>query len=75
MTVIDQTIGPGLPGFLVTFALAAAAWLLFRSLTKHVRKVNHRAANPGAGEGPAADNGSGVVDRDGGGNEGADKAN
>ncbi len=68
MTVIDQTIGPGLPGFLVTFALVVAAWLLFRSLTKHLRKVNHSAD-------PAAQKKSGVVDGDARGNESADKAN
>ena len=75
MTVIDQTIGPGLPGFLVTFALAAAAWLLFRSLTKHVRKVNHNAADLGTGKAGAANKPSGVVDGDARGDEGADKSN
>jgi len=34
-------VSPGVPGFLVTFALALACWLLFRSLTKHLRRVNH----------------------------------
>jgi len=75
MTVIDQTIGPGLPGFLVTFALVAAVWLLFRSLTKHLRKVSHSAAERSAGGDPAENKNSGVVDGNARGNESTDKAN
>lgn len=43
MTEIDQSIGPGFLGFVVTFALAAACVLLFRSLTRHLRKVRRDA--------------------------------
>lgn len=39
---LDPTqVSPGVPGFVVTFALALACWLLFRSLTTHLRRVNH----------------------------------
>lgn len=44
MTNIDQSIGPGFLGFLVLFALALACWFLFRSMTKHVRKVKRDEA-------------------------------
>lgn len=79
-------IGPGWPAFVATFALAVAAIVLFRSLTKHLRKVRLEAANaaaPGAGAAktppqatPGAASALGVVveDGDGGGDEVADKA-
>lgn len=35
------TVTPGLAGFIAFFVLAFIGWLLFRSLTKHVRKVEH----------------------------------
>jgi len=39
---LDPTqVSPGVPGFVVTFALALACWLLFRSLTTHLRRVSH----------------------------------
>ncbi len=44
MSPIDQSSGPGFLGFVVTFALAAACILLFRSMSKHLRKVRHQAA-------------------------------
>ena len=37
-------VSPGLGGFLVFFALALVCWLLFRSFSKHLRRVNVRAA-------------------------------
>ena len=37
------SIGPGLLGFLATFGIVIAAILLFRSMTGHLRKVDHRA--------------------------------
>lgn len=43
MTEIDQSIGPGFLGFVVTFALAIACVILFRSLTRHLRKVKRDA--------------------------------
>ena len=36
-------VSPGVVGFLATFALVVAAILLFRSMTGHLRKVDHRA--------------------------------
>lgn len=36
---IDQSIGPGLGGFLVFFLLAMALWLLMRNMGKHLRNV------------------------------------
>jgi len=35
------TVTPGIAGFIAFFVLAFVGWLLFRSLTKHVRKVEH----------------------------------
>jgi len=40
----DMTIGtvsPGIAGFVMFFVLAMAGWLLFRSLVKHVRRIDH----------------------------------
>ena len=45
MGPIDQSLGPGFLGFVVTFALTGACILLFRSLTRHLRKVRHQAAS------------------------------
>jgi hypothetical protein len=45
MSPIDQTLGPGFVGFVVTFALAVACILLFRSMSKHLRKVRHTEAS------------------------------
>lgn len=33
------TVTPGIAGFIAFIVLALAGWLLFRSLTRHVRKV------------------------------------
>ncbi|SEJ35452.1 hypothetical protein [Demequina mangrovi] len=57
----DFTGGPGFLAFVVTFALVAAGVLLFRSLSKHLRKVRAKdareareadAAVTGEAEGP-----------------------
>ena len=45
MSPIDQSLGPGFVGFVVTFALAVACILLFRSMSKHLRKVRHHASS------------------------------
>ena len=45
MSPIDGSLGPGFLGFIVTFALAAACIILFRSMTAHLRKVRHRATS------------------------------
>lgn len=41
MGPIDQSISAGLGGFLALFLLAAALWLLMRSLLKHLRNAEH----------------------------------
>lgn len=50
------TVTPGIAGFIAFFVLALIGWLLFRSLTKHVRKVDHagrrRAEEEAAAEEP-----------------------
>ena len=38
---VDQSIGPGLGGFLVTFFMAVALVVLVRSMVKHLRKVRY----------------------------------
>jgi hypothetical protein len=61
---LDPTqVSPGVPGFMVTFALALACWLLFRSLTTHLRRVNHSAAGVEPGD-PGADDAAGPVEDD-----------
>ncbi len=40
---IDQSVGPGLGGFLAFFLLACALWLLMRNMGKHLRNVDYRA--------------------------------
>ncbi|WP_062519715.1 hypothetical protein [Demequina silvatica] len=44
----DFTGGPGFLAFVVTFSLVAAGVLLFRSLSKHLRKVRAQAARDAA---------------------------
>jgi len=47
----DDTVGPGLGGFLVIFALALATVVLIRSMVGHLRKVRY-SPEPDAGESP-----------------------
>ncbi len=63
----DFTGGPGLLAFIATFALVGAAILLFRSLSKHLRKVRTHppadarakaADDAAAGDGEGADEGT-----------------
>lgn len=57
---IDQSIGPGLGGFLAFFLLAMALWLLMRSMNKHLRNVTYlaeRAEKQEAGARPDAEAG------------------
>ncbi|MDN4474086.1 hypothetical protein [Demequina zhanjiangensis] len=51
----DFTGGPGFLAFVFTFTLAGAGVLLFRSLTKHLRKVKGKGdeAQPPASSGEA----------------------
>ncbi len=37
------TVTPGISGFIAFFVLALVGWLLFRSLVKHVRRVDQEA--------------------------------
>ncbi|MDO5697738.1 MAG: hypothetical protein Q4G51_07155 [Dermatophilus congolensis] len=41
MGSVDQSISAGLGGFFALFLLAAALWLLMRSLLKHLRNAEH----------------------------------
>lgn len=59
----EDITSPGLVGFLVTFALALVSVLLYLSLTKQLRRVNHRAAQLAAVEGADGPDGPGVADR------------
>ncbi|WP_159450186.1 hypothetical protein [Demequina sp. NBRC 110056] len=47
----DFTGGPGFGAFVATFAVVVGAIILFRSLSKHLRKVR---THPPEGERPAA---------------------
>ena len=47
----DDTVGPGVGGFLAIFALALATVLLIRSMVGHLRKVRY---GPGPGDEDAA---------------------
>lgn len=38
-----EQVSPGIGGFLVFFLLALASWLLYRSFTTHMRRVDVRA--------------------------------
>ena len=70
-------IGPGFAGFVATFAIAIALVLLFRSMSRHLRKVRHdelaqqealRAASAGSAASAAETASSGrVEDGNGGG--------
>jgi hypothetical protein len=45
----DDTVGPGVGGFLVIFVLALATVLLIRSMVGHLRKVRY-SPEPDAGD-------------------------
>lgn len=52
------TVTPGISGFITFFVLALIGWLLFRSLIKHVRRVDQqvlRRERAAAEDGRAAD--------------------
>jgi len=77
-------IGPGFAGFVATFAIAIALVLLFRSMSRHLRKVRRdqmeqeaarREASAGGAPTPAQSSPSGrVEDGDGGGDVVADES-
>ncbi|MDO5711475.1 MAG: hypothetical protein Q4P32_07030, partial [Micrococcales bacterium] len=39
---IDQSVSPGIGGFLAFFLLACALWLLMRNMLKHMRTLTYR---------------------------------
>lgn len=39
---IDQSVSPGMGGFLAFFLLACALWLLMRNMLKHMRAATYR---------------------------------
>jgi hypothetical protein len=43
VAVASNSIAPGTLGFLVVFGMAAVLTVLFRSMSKHLRKVNQAA--------------------------------
>ncbi|GAB94086.1 hypothetical protein BJY21_003415 [Kineosphaera limosa] len=49
---IDQSIGPGLGGFIAFFLLACALWLLMRNMGKHLRNVAYLAEREEAAQQP-----------------------
>jgi hypothetical protein len=53
----DSSVSPGLLGFLVVALLGVATWLLLRSMTRHLRRVDVSASARGgpqpATSGPA----------------------
>ncbi len=77
-------IGPGFAGFVATFAIAIALVLLFRSMSRHLRKVRRdelaqeearRVASAERGSSPAESASSGrVEDGNGGGDVVANEA-
>lgn len=74
---IDQSIGPGLGGFLAFFLLAMALWLLMRNMSKHLRNVAYMQEREdeqeGRGRAAGAAAGSGQRrERDGADVDGAD---
>jgi hypothetical protein len=48
--VAPERVTPGLLGFLVVFALAIATWLLLRSMTRRLGRVDFEEREDGEGE-------------------------
>lgn len=42
MSPVDQSVSPGIGGFLAFFLLACALWLLMRNMLTHMRRVDFR---------------------------------
>ena len=57
-------VGPGFWGFVATFVMALAIIVIYRSLTKHLRKIRRDAEREREAQRKSA---SGTQDRDGGG--------
>jgi hypothetical protein len=66
-TIDQDSVGPGLAGFLVMFALAIAVVLLVRSMVGHLRKVRYGPGPDGLGPGGTDPDGTepGRTERDG----------
>lgn len=58
MGPVDQSISAGLGGFFALFLLAAALWLLMRSLLKHLRSAEHNLFEEDATDGEAVEDGA-----------------
>jgi len=62
----NNSVAPGTLGFLVVFGMAVVLTLLFRSMIKHLRKVNQAARNdeqapaPGTSASSSADPAAGT---------------
>jgi len=48
---INQSISPGIGGFITFFLLACALWLLMRSMLRHMHTVDFTEEREEAGEG------------------------
>ena len=44
--VEESNVNPGLLGFVVVAVLGVATWLLIRSMTRHLRKVDFEERDP-----------------------------
>jgi hypothetical protein len=55
-------VAPGTLGFLVVFGMAIVLFFLFRSMSKHLRKVNAAARKDQAGGSPESENDSDNAD-------------
>jgi cobalamin biosynthesis protein CobD/CbiB len=59
-TAVSNSAAPGVLGFIVVFGIAVALVFIFRSMSKHIRKVNDAArrdeeARAAASDAPAGD--------------------
>ena len=50
----NSSVAPGTLGFLVVFGMAVVLTMLFRSMTKHLRKVNQAARSEEKASAPGA---------------------
>jgi len=50
-----NSVAPGTLGFLVVFGMAVVLFFVFRSMSKHLRKVNAAARRDQAADSPAAE--------------------
>jgi hypothetical protein len=55
----SNSVAPGTLGFLVVFGMAVVLFFLFRSMSKHLRKVNAAARRDQEADSPGAEDGRG----------------